>query len=450
LNAANAEENAKISLGLPSTRPFRGIKVLCSLIQPRKVFQKEPARHFFSWPNARKHRHSSSNVRMSKILLVDDDAFIVEAYSSKLIQGGFKVETAIGGAEAREVLVKAKPELVVLDLMLPQFNGFELINYIRSCSELKATRTIVLSNFYLGDSEREAAASLADATLAKSECTPGILLATINQLLQAGTVARSPDTAKAAVPETDVEAQQRHRGQFLKNAHTTLATLRQLNESFIHSDSPGIRGLRLLNFYRKVHFLSALAGLAGYTSIAMLASAFESLLMELHEKQDLITPSTLQTIAYTLDFFRLLFAEAEMPSAVAPAASKALVVDDDRVSSQALVNTLSRANLDAIAVHDPLLALKRLEQEDFALILLDIQMPELDGFAFCKKVRQWPQYSRTPIIFVTGQDDFESRIHSVLSGGNDLIAKPVFPIELLVKVVTHLLRSRLPAGWSLT
>src|SRR5207244_12881300 len=65
-----------------------------------------------------------------------------------------------------------------------------------------------------------------------------------------------------------------------------------------HSDSPGIRGLRLLNFYRKVHFLSALAGLAGYSSIAMLASAFESLLMELHEKQDLITPSTLQTIAY--------------------------------------------------------------------------------------------------------------------------------------------------------
>ena len=94
--------------------------------------------------------------------------------------------------------------------------------------------------------------------------------------------------------------------------------------------------------------------------------------------------------------------------------------------------------------------MKRLEQEDYALILLDIQMPELDGFEFCKKVRAWPQYSRTPIIFVTGQDDFETRIHSVLSGGDDLIAKPVFPIELLVKVVTHLLRSRLPAGWNLT
>ena len=387
---------------------------------------------------------------MSKILLVDDDAFIVEAYSRKLIQGGWEVETAGGGAEAREALLRTRPEVAVLDLMLPQFNGFELIKYIRSRDELKGTRTIVLSNFYLGGSEREVAASLADKTLAKSECTPAILLEAVNQLLHSGALQRGPYAAKAAVPEIDAELQERHRREFLKNAPATLATLRQLNDSFIHSDSPGIRGLRLLNFYRKVHFLSALAGLAGYASIAMLASAFESMLLELHEKQDLITPSTLQTIAYTLDFFRLLFADAERPGAVNRAASKALVVDDDRVSSQVLVNTLRRANLDATAVHDPLLALKRLEQEEYSLILLDIQMPELDGFEFCKKVREWPQYSRTPIIFVTGQDDFESRIHSVLSGGNDLIAKPVFPIELLVKVVTHLLRSRLPEGWNLT
>src|SRR5439155_12032179 len=132
----------------------------------------------------------------------------------------------------------------------------------------------------------------------------------------------------------------RHRREFLKHAATTLATLRQLSDAFIHSDSPGIRGLRLLNFYRKVHFLSALAGLAGYSSIAMLASAFESLLLELHEQQDLITPSTLQTIAYTLDFFRLLFAEAERPSGATPVARQALVVDDDRVRSQALVSPL--------------------------------------------------------------------------------------------------------------
>ena len=386
---------------------------------------------------------------MSKILLVDDDAFIVEAYSRKLVQGGWQVETAGGGAEAREVLLRVKPDVAVLDLMLPQFNGFELIKYIRSRDELKGTRTIVLSNFYLGGSEREVAAGLADATLAKSECTPAILLEAVNKLIHSGTASRASESAKTAAPEIDAEVQEKHRREFLKNAPVTLATLRQLNDAFIRSDSSGVRGLRLLNYYRKVHFLSALAGLSGFASIAMLASAFESLLMELHEKPDLITPSTLQTIAYTLDFLRLLFAEADQPGALPRAANKALVVDDDRVTTLALVNTLSRAHLDATAVHDPLLALKRLEQEDYELILLDIQMPELDGFEFCKKVRELPKYSKTPVIFVTSHDDFESRIHSVLSGGNDLIAKPVFPAELLVKVVTHLLRSRLPGEWNI-
>ena len=128
-----------------------------------------PAPHSFSWPMPSSTGKFNATFDMSKILLVDDDAFIIEAYSRKLVQGGWEVETAGGGVEAREALLRTKPEVAVLDLMLPQFNGFELINYIRSRSELKGTRTIVLSNFYLGDSEREAAAGLADATLAKSE-----------------------------------------------------------------------------------------------------------------------------------------------------------------------------------------------------------------------------------------------------------------------------------------
>jgi putative two-component system response regulator len=76
-------------------------------------------------------------------------------------------------------------------------------------------------------------------------------------------------------------------------------------------------------------------------------------------------------------------------------------------------------------------------------------MPGMGGFELCEKIRQLPNYKRTPVIFVTGHADFDNRIHSVLSGGNDLIAKPVFPIELAVKAVTHLLRSQLPESWGL-
>ena len=113
---------------------------------------------------------------MKKILLVDDDAFIVEAYSQKLRHAGFEVETAGDGLTAVKLLSNSKPQVVVLDLMLPQLSGFELLNHIRKRPELKDLRVIVLSNFYLGDSERQAAAAEADATLQKSKCTPTLLV----------------------------------------------------------------------------------------------------------------------------------------------------------------------------------------------------------------------------------------------------------------------------------
>jgi len=70
-------------------------------------------------------------------------------------------------------------------------------------------------------------------------------------------------------------------------------------------------------------------------------------------------------------------------------------------------------------------------------------MPGMDGFELCKRLRLLPGYAQTPVIYVTSHSDFENRTKSVLTGGNDLISKPVFPIELAVKAVTHLLKIRL-------
>jgi len=72
-------------------------------------------------------------------------------------------------------------------------------------------------------------------------------------------------------------------------------------------------------------------------------------------------------------------------------------------------------------------------------------MPGMDGFQLCDAIRSTPEYEKVPVIFVTSHADFDNRARSVLSGSNDLISKPVFPIELAVKAVTHLLRSSLDA-----
>jgi len=71
-------------------------------------------------------------------------------------------------------------------------------------------------------------------------------------------------------------------------------------------------------------------------------------------------------------------------------------------------------------------------------------MPNMNGFELCTKIRTLPKYARTPIVFVTGLNDLENRANSTVSGGNDFIAKPFLFIELTVKALVHVLRSRLP------
>src|SRR5258708_16081540 len=132
---------------------------------------------------------------MGKIVVVDEDEGVVEAYRMKLAQQGFEVLTASDGLAAVKSLEASKREVVVLDLMMPKFNGFEVLKYLRSEPELRATRVVGLSNFYIGASERQTAEAQADATLMKSGCTPPLLRATVSRLL-----ARPAHPPQPAVP----------------------------------------------------------------------------------------------------------------------------------------------------------------------------------------------------------------------------------------------------------
>ena len=87
-----------------------------------------------------------------------------------------------------------------------------------------------------------------------------------------------------------------------------------------------------------------------------------------------------------------------------------------------------------------------LAQNRFDLIFLDVDMPGMSGFELCTKLRQLPAHKKTPVIFVTGLTDFESRTNSTMSGGNDFIAKPFLFMELAVKALVYVLRGRLPAA----
>jgi CheY-like chemotaxis protein len=219
--------------------------------------------------------------------------------------------------------------------------------------------------------------------------------------------------------------------------------LRAVFKAFARAKDDAEREMQVLNLYRKVHFLVAGAGLAECHTIARMASVFEAMLFELGERPALLNPSVVRTAALAVDFLEALFQYARNTSQDTPLSARVLVVDDDPLANHVVVSALRAAHFEPRSTEDPLIGLQWLRESTYDLVLLDIEMPGLDGFEFCTRLRKLPAYAKTPVIYVTGHSDFESRARSALSGGDDLISKPVFPMELAVKAMTHLLGNQL-------
>ncbi len=121
------------------------------------------------------------------------------------------------------------------------------------------------------------------------------------------------------------------------------------------------------------------------------------------------------------------------------------MVDDEAISRRAVTYALEKAKLKAVSVENPEAALQMLAEKTFDLVFLDVDMPGMNGFELCTKLRALQRNKTTPVVFVTSLTDFESRANSTISGGNDLIAKPFLFIELTVKALVYILRGRSPA-----
>lgn len=82
-----------------------------------------------------------------KILIVEDDKSILDLYDRKFSNSGFKVIKAIDGAEGVEFFKSEKPDVVILDVMLPIMNGFEVLKKIKNLDEGKDVPIVILSNY---------------------------------------------------------------------------------------------------------------------------------------------------------------------------------------------------------------------------------------------------------------------------------------------------------------
>ncbi|MEP7162881.1 MAG: response regulator [Candidatus Moraniibacteriota bacterium] len=123
---------------------------------------------------------------MPKILLVEDDPFIAEIYTKKLAGAGFVVETAASGHEVLKKVPEAKYDLMLLDLVLPEMGGMEVLREIKGKpSEYDPNlRIVVFSNLSSNDDREQALHAGADGFISKTEFTPTEVVDEVKRLLK--------------------------------------------------------------------------------------------------------------------------------------------------------------------------------------------------------------------------------------------------------------------------
>ena len=107
-----------------------------------------------------------------------------------------------------------------------------------------------------------------------------------------------------------------------------------------------------------------------------------------------------------------------------------LVADDDPVMRMLMLEMLSQVGLQGIEAADGEQAVNAFQTQEPDLILLDVDMPNMDGFAACRAMRELESSSTVPIIMVTGGDDIEAVTQAYEAGATDFVSKPInWPIK---------------------
>ena len=129
-----------------------------------------------------------------------------------------------------------------------------------------------------------------------------------------------------------------------------------------------------------------------------------------------------------------------------PAIEEALVllVDDSRTMRLALTRELNKLGFTRITeAADGREAIEKIRRENFDLVLLDMEMPELDGMGVLLEIRNDPELRGLPVIVISGAEQVDAAVRCIEAGAEDYLPKPFNPTLLRARVTTSLEKKRL-------
>ena len=374
------------------------------------------------------------------LLIIEDDPVFARTLQDMAHDRGFDTLVASEGERGFELARRDRPDAITLDLELPDVDGWDIADRLKADPATGAIPVHVIS---VRDSprrsERHGVASFttkpADLdTLAQvfadmtAQLTPPIRV-----LLLVGS---DPGKREAV---TRVLAGPGRVFDTVSNAAEALDALRSrpYHGAVIDVDLPGEDGMALL---RKMRGDPALAQLPAvlYAQRALDADSLKAV-AELdaavfgHEGQSLEDKT--RAVDAFLQRVKLDMAPQEAEAGDALAGKRVLIVDDDARNLFALTGLLENAGMQVDAVESGEEALKQLDSHPGTdIVLMDIMMPDLDGYETTRRIRADPRFLRLPIIALTAKAMLEDRSRCLAAGASDYASKPVDTGQLLAQL----------------
>jgi PleD family two-component response regulator len=121
---------------------------------------------------------------------------------------------------------------------------------------------------------------------------------------------------------------------------------------------------------------------------------------------------------------------------------RAMIIDDDRSQAMFCESVLRHAGVETRLYTDARQALAEFAEFRPEVVLLDLYMPDMDGLSLASAVRGQPDAASTSIVFLSGDQDSETRFQALAAGGDDFLTKPILPRHLVAAVLTRGRRAR--------
>jgi DNA-binding response OmpR family regulator len=367
------------------------------------------------------------------ILVAEDDSGLRKLMVLRLRDAGYQVATAADGVEALEKAREAPPDAIVSDVVMPRLDGFKLCQAVRQDPRLVSVPVVLVSS---------ATIEQADLVLAQSAGASAYVLRTPGCGEVIGALEDSLGQGPAPAAEDNPALLADLQEQFLSDGQMESRSM--LDRPDADFDAESARQL--------VHRWAGVGGTLGFPRLSQLASRIERQLDNpAAEARGALQGALLEMarmFAETRARWRRPAPVREFAAAPAAAPEDRVVVvaDDDLVISALVAATLTSHGIRCHVARHGREALEMTRQLQPSALVLDINMPQMDGFEVLRALKDDPTTASTPVVLLSVRRQEADVLRAFGLGADDYVAKPFNPVELLARLKRVMRPAQLVAG----